>query len=294
VSAGAVTITYNYGGCLGFYPVTVIASPVITGGSSVCTGASITLAATPVGGSWTSGTPTVATVNTVGLVTGITPGVINIYYTNGGCYSYRTVSVNASPAPITGSTSVNLGHTIFLSNATLGGTWVSDNPATATVGATVGNVFGVSVGTVNIRYLWGGCSSVLPVVVYYSPFGSSTPVPTDGGALASATPTTSHLRMAGQTGLEEVSGDDQTVGSIVAFPNPTVGNITIEWKGLEVGNGEIIVSDVTGKVVFTRVLDIAQSNGKYSFELSNANDGIYLLRVQSGKTSYSGRLILQH
>jgi trimeric autotransporter adhesin len=295
VSAGTVTITYNYGGCLGFYPVSVIASPVITGGSSLCTGATMTLAATPAGGSWTSGTPTVATVSSVGLVTGITPGVINIYYTNGGCYTFRTVSVNAGPAPITGSTSVNLGHTIFLSDATPGGTWVSDNPGTATVGPTAGNVFGVSVGTVNIRYWWGGCSVYLPVVVYYSPFGASIPVTADGGSALTTAPTaTSHLRMAGQTDVAEISGSDQSGGTIAAFPNPTTGNITVEWNGLNPGSAAILVTDVTGKVVFTRVLDGVQTNGKYTFELSNANDGIYLLRIQSGKTRYSGRLILQH
>src|SRR5579871_979582 len=56
----------------------------ITGPSSVCVAATITLSVTPTGGTWTSSAPGVATVgSSSGIVTGVTAGTTTIHYASG-------------------------------------------------------------------------------------------------------------------------------------------------------------------------------------------------------------------
>lgn len=88
MSIGSCTITYSVGSAFVTSPFSVNAATAVTGPTSVCSGNNITLSGTPAGGAWTSGTPTVATVSPSGVVTGVGSGVVNIYYTGGGCYAY--------------------------------------------------------------------------------------------------------------------------------------------------------------------------------------------------------------
>ncbi len=174
VGAGIVNIYYNDGGCYAYHTDTVHTSPVITGGSTLCAGNEITLTASPAGGTWSSGNTGVATVSTAGVVSGAGAGVTNIYYNNGGCYTYHTVTVNAAAA-ISGSSSVCTGATITLTATPAGGTWVTSNPSIGTVGST-GVVGGVSAGTINIYYNYGGCYAYHTVTVHATPVisGGST------------------------------------------------------------------------------------------------------------------------
>jgi uncharacterized protein YjdB len=51
---------------------------------------------TPGGGVWTSSNTTLATVSASGTVKGVSPGVVNIFFTvSSGCVATRTVIVNA-------------------------------------------------------------------------------------------------------------------------------------------------------------------------------------------------------
>ena len=79
VSVGIATITYRVGIAFVVTGFTVNPADVITGGgSTLCAGTTMTLSGSPAGGSWTSGTPTVATVSSTGFVTGVGTGVVNI------------------------------------------------------------------------------------------------------------------------------------------------------------------------------------------------------------------------
>lgn len=142
----------------------------ITGASSVCTNKTITLANTATGGTWSSSTPAVATVNSsTGVVTGITAGTTTISYTlpgttECGLSTSSNINVIASPTvpAITGASSVCFSQTTTLTNTTAGGTWSSSTPTVATVNANSGVVTGVTAGVTTISYtLTGttGCSA---------------------------------------------------------------------------------------------------------------------------------------
>jgi sugar lactone lactonase YvrE len=175
ITAGKSVISYivtNANGCVTAVSttITVNALPVvanITGTTSVCVGSTTALANATASGVWSSGTPAVATVSTTGVVAAISSGTSVISYTvtnANGCVTSvsTTISVNALPvvANITGTTSVCVGSTTALSNATASGVWSSGTTSVASVSAS-GVVTGISVGTSVISYIVSknGCST---------------------------------------------------------------------------------------------------------------------------------------
>ncbi len=154
VSVGSAVITYNTSTGFVTKLMSVKALPTIVPGSvSGCVNSSYQMSGVPAGGSWGIGSTTIATINFVGVVTGVSPGVTNITYTEaGGCAATAPMTVNPVPLPITGTNFVYSGLTTSLTDMTPGGTWSSSNPALATVGAGTGIVTGVSAGLVLISY----------------------------------------------------------------------------------------------------------------------------------------------
>ncbi len=150
-------------------------SQTITGVLSVCEGGSTGLTGTPAGGTWASGTPAVATVSGTGTVSGLTVGTTIVTYTFSGTPVTAVVTVNASPAPVTGGTAVCIGSTIPLYDVTGGGTWSSSSPAIATVSPS-GVVTGISSGSAVISYTVStGCYSLKSITVNPNPSSITGP-----------------------------------------------------------------------------------------------------------------------
>ena len=180
IAVGSTSINYTLGGvCSVTAPINVLAQPaVVTGASSVCTGATTTLSDATSGGTWTSNTPSMATIGattaTTAVINGVSAGVLAITYTLGdGCFSAWPFTVNQTPVAITGATVVCVASTITLSDISSGGTWSTSN-GNASVGATTGVVTGLSAGSVNIIYTMpGGCFVVYAITVNGQPNISS-------------------------------------------------------------------------------------------------------------------------
>lgn len=219
ISPGKSLISYavtNLNGCVksDTTTITIYAFPAvspITGSTTVCEAATTQLANATLSGTWSSATPAVATIDALGLVTGVTAGtsIISYLVTTNGCATTVTNTVTVNPLPvvagITGTTNVCVGATTQLANATLGGVWSSGTPANATINA-VGLVTGVAAGTSQIDYTVSllGCSTksstfvnvfAMPIV---NPITGSTSVcagastqlanTTPGGVWSSGTP----------------------------------------------------------------------------------------------------------
>lgn len=172
----AITFTSAVTGCSTRVTVTVNPLPaVITGGLSMCPGATTLLSDLTTGGTWSSGNTGIATVNLTGTVSGINPGTATITYTlPTGCSRSAIVTVNTLPATITGTMNVCAGAMTVLHDATTGGLWSSSPTSVATVTAG-GIVSGVSSGTAVISYT-AGCTRATVVTI--------NPLPTITGPTA--------------------------------------------------------------------------------------------------------------
>ena len=119
-TAGTYYIKGTSGSCFNIQPVVVTVNaptsiPAITGTTSLCPGATTTLANTTSSGVWSSSNTSVATISNSGVVSSLTSGTSTISYTvtnNVGCPSISTATftVNAIPTisqqPSTSSQSI--------------------------------------------------------------------------------------------------------------------------------------------------------------------------------------------
>ena len=160
VLTGNSTITYAFlSGCNVTTTIQVNPSPTaIAGVASVCTGLATSLSNGVAGGGWSSGNALVATVDAItGVVDGLTPGMVPITYDLGaGCMAVRTVTVNLTPAAITGAPNVCIGYTTTLNDTDPGGLW-SSSTTDAAIG-TAGDALGINPGMTTISYTFPtGC-----------------------------------------------------------------------------------------------------------------------------------------
>ena len=156
LSLGTATITYTLPtGCLATTVETVDPLPApISGATVVCQYFTTTLADATPGGIWGSTGAASSIGSSSGIVTGIAAGTASVTYTLAtGCIATAAVTVNPSPAPVTGATGVCLGFTTMLHTATTGGTW-SDAGSTTVAGIdpASGLVTGLSAGNAVASY----------------------------------------------------------------------------------------------------------------------------------------------
>ena len=172
VSAGTDTVVYTIelcGGTFNAYNIVTITAPAlsISGPSSGCIGMNSYFSdSAATGGMWTSSDASIATVDSItGVVTGVAAGSVTITYSLAGAIATQSYTVNAAPLSIYGPSTVCVGGTISLSDATGGGIWSSSAPGIATV-SLGGIVSGIAAGTTFIIYtIPTGCSTMLAVTV---------------------------------------------------------------------------------------------------------------------------------
>jgi hypothetical protein len=179
---------------------------------------------------------------------------------SGNCTPYI-----ATQQPITGNTSVCVGGTTQLANASAGGTWSSSNTAVAFVNA-FGLVTGIATGTATITYanLCGGVSTVtvtvnaIPgtpsVIVVDNCNGTSTLSTIAGGSLlwsTGETTSTITVNAAGTyTVTKTVNGCTSAAGSGVAAPKTTPAKPVVTV--VDYCNGTSVLStNATGSLLWS-------------------------------------------
>ena len=172
---GTANISYTTtSGCVSMLVVTVSGlSTAISGNLSLCQGMSTTLSDATSGGTWSMSSIIASIVGSTGVVTASASqtGTASISYAVGGCSVTGTVTVNAKPMPIQGTTAECVGVTIALTDATSGGTWGGSGDATvAGTGSTATLIAGAVGGTATVIYtLATGCYVTTTNTIYAKP-----------------------------------------------------------------------------------------------------------------------------
>ena len=269
--AGVATITYTINnGCTTTTQITVNAAPAAIGGvAPVCAGSTLTLTEGTEGGTWSSSNAAAGTIDPAsGNITGIAGGTTVITFISGSCQVTAIETVKPI-LPIIGLSSVSVGSAISLGDGSVGGTWSSGTPGTASVSAS-GSVTGLSAGVANIIYTYSGCTRT-QVITVNPPLGNiNGTLSICQGGTTTVTPPTG---LSG--GVWSSSNSSQaSIGSAsgVIIAGPYAGTVMITYTQ---GPGSYTTAAVTLNAPPANVLGPSVARGcvNASFTLSDATAG---------------------
>ena len=266
----SATTTYYVGTCPGTFRIPVVVTvgsgPVITGTLLVAEGSTtqLTGSGTPAASSpWISGTTSVGTISSTGLVTGVTTGTTTITYTNSsGCLVTAVVTVT-SPLPVEllyFTAELNERKTVDMTWATASETnndyFVTEKSADLETWMPVNTVDGSGTSFSTVIYA-GEDSAPFYGISYYrlkqvDLNGSVKHSPIEAVALSGS-------------------------GTLVAYPNPA-GEI-LHLTGEHMGDKTMTVFNSVGQQVDPVI--VARSDEHFSIDTRLFPNGIYYLRIVS-------------
>ena len=279
VSAGSAVISYAVTNACGTATVTrtiTVNSPTtvaaISGGTTVCSGGTITLTDATTGGVWSSGSTGIATISTAGVVTGVSVGSAPVTYTftnSFGCVSRATTNVTITAgisATISagGATTFCTGSSVTLSSSTGSGyayQWQvgGSNIAGATNTTYVAN----SSGVYNVVITQGSCvasSSTITVTVnaaYAAPISGASAV-CIGATTTLTDATTGGTWSSGSAGVATVSTSGIVTG--IAAGTAVISYSVTNACGTATATRSITVSAPTAVAAITGTLSVCPGN----------------------------------
>ena len=69
---------------------------------------------------------------------------------------------------------------------------------------------------------------------------------------------------------------------ISIFPNPTEGIFNINFNDTWEGDINCDIIDIFGRSVYTSILENSSSSSEHTIDISNSNDGIYIVQLVQG------------
>ncbi len=81
--------------------------------------------------------------------------------------------------------------------------------------------------------------------------------------------------------------------TLKAYPNPTAGNLIVEYDGSVTSDTKFIISDVSGKSVFSIPgTSVSRANNAYKLDLHHLNSGTYVLKLINGNDVRQVKFVL--
>ncbi len=88
------------------------------------------------------------------------------------------------------------------------------------------------------------------------------------------------------------TGEQHSFGRMAVSPNPSAGQFVVEMEAVESGEGNIIVTDVAGRMVFNKGFEAtAQVAQRHNIDLTAMPAGVYFMKITSGERSGYAKLV---
>lgn len=76
------------------------------------------------------------------------------------------------------------------------------------------------------------------------------------------------------------------------FPNPATDEVTMLFESGENSNGILSITDISGRKVFEKTMEIAKGTNYLKESTSHFQNGIYLVQIVSSSESVTKKLII--
>ena len=91
--------------------------------------------------------------------------------------------------------------------------------------------------------------------------------------------------------LSSVNNISQNPFLFTVYPNPSNGKFTVSVEGLQQANCKLSICNLVGQVIYTTFFKGQQST--LDIDLSDFSKGLYLVKVDDGKNSYTQKIITE-
>jgi len=82
--------------------------------------------------------------------------------------------------------------------------------------------------------------------------------------------------------------------TLLTSPNPASGTVTLTIDNSnDFSQGVLIISDVTGKIVYSLSLNLVKGKNNYYWDTDSHPNGLYLYRLISGNNTISGQIVVK-
>lgn len=97
--------------------------------------------------------------------------------------------------------------------------------------------------------------------------------------------TTAQLRENGVASVNNAS-------EIKVYPNPNKGVFSVSFDASEVGSANVLVTDVTGRTVYAKDMNVTVGSNEASIDLTGQAAGVYMLRFTNGAQSRNVKVVI--
>ena len=78
--------------------------------------------------------------------------------------------------------------------------------------------------------------------------------------------------------------DEENSSEISIYPNPSTGNFNLNISNVNAASVDVEITDVSGKVILSNAYNTNNGSVNESINISNVDDGVYIVRVNGGQS----------
>jgi len=96
-------------------------------------------------------------------------------------------------------------------------------------------------------------------------------------------------------GMKDASVENTAAAQadIKVYPNPTRGAVTVAFNAVEDGAANVVVTDVTGRIVFEKAYTTTTGANELPVEISGNAAGVYMLKISQNGIESNVKVVLQ-